>query len=51
MQKAPDTRGNYCDATHLCERLIPADSFYREFKELASPLYEIYRLLRGSPVH
>jgi transposase len=38
MLKAPDVQRSFCDAEYLCERLIPADSFYRRFREIVAPL-------------
>lgn len=38
MLKGPDHQRSFYDAEYLCERLIPADNFYRKFKEIVSPL-------------
>ena len=38
MLKGPNNQGSFYDAEYFCERLIPADNFYRRFKDIVTPL-------------
>lgn len=40
MFKPDDRQGSFYDTDYLCEGLIPADSFYRKFRELVWPLIQ-----------
>jgi len=54
MLKEPDNQGSFFDASCLCERLIPPDSFYRKFKEVVALLCRRTMMKRdamGTSVH
>ena len=38
MLKGADNQGSFFDTQYLCEQMIPADSFYRRFREIVAPL-------------
>jgi len=38
MLKTIEPKEDIYDTEHLCERLIPPDSFYRRFREIVWPL-------------
>lgn len=40
MLRPRDRQGSFYDAEHVCERLIPPDSFYRKFRDSVWPLIE-----------
>ena len=40
MLKTCGTQGTFYDVDVLCDKLIPADSFYRKFREIVFPLIE-----------
>ncbi len=40
MLRHRNQQGSFYDAEHVCERLIPPDSFYRKFRETVWPLIE-----------
>ncbi len=40
MLKNPQRQASFYDAEYICEELIPADSYYRKFKEIVSPLMD-----------
>ncbi|MCB9772138.1 MAG: IS1182 family transposase [Candidatus Omnitrophica bacterium] len=40
MLKNPQRQASFYDAEYLCEELIPAESYYRKFKEIVSPLMD-----------
>lgn len=40
MLKTLSRQASFYDAEYICEELIPADSYYRKFKEVISPLMD-----------
>lgn len=40
MLTNPQRQGSFFDTEYICEELIPADSYYRKFKEIVSPLMD-----------
>jgi transposase len=40
MLRPRGRQGSFYDTEHVCERLIPPDSFYRKFRETVWPLIE-----------
>ncbi len=40
MLRHRNQQGSFYDAEHVCDRLIPPDSFYRKFRETVWPLIE-----------
>src|SRR3989338_184505 len=40
MLKNPERQASFYDAEYICEELIPADSYYRKFKKIVSPLMD-----------
>jgi transposase len=38
MFKPREKRSTFFDATYICEKLIPGDSFYRKFREIVWPI-------------
>lgn len=38
MLKSCARQGSFYDSDHICDHLIPQDSFYRKFREIVSPL-------------
>ena len=52
---SPSDQGSFFDPEYVCEQLIPADSFYRKFREVVRPLIpdemfeSMYCLKNGRP--
>ncbi len=40
MLKNPQNQASFFDAEYICEDLIPADSYYRKFREIVFPLMD-----------
>ncbi|MHB8123840.1 MAG: hypothetical protein ACYDG4_17080 [Desulfuromonadaceae bacterium] len=42
MFKPRDKQTSFFDATYFCEKLIPADSFYRKFREMQMNILRLF---------
>jgi hypothetical protein len=40
MFKPREKQSTFFDATYICEKLIPKDSFYRKFREIVWPIID-----------